>query len=75
MLVLAGGVGSAWLTRLESLLLIPVMLSAIAMAHWPRWNFPASPEYPMGGMEFQAVLLLVLVYMLVQGSRHTAVRA
>lgn len=74
-LILAGGVGSAWLTRLGSLLLIPVMLGAIAMAHWPRWNFAPSPEHPMGGMEFQVVLLLVLVYLLVQGGRRAAVRA
>lgn len=74
-LVLAGGVGSAWLTRLGSLLLIPVMLGAVAMVHWPRWNFASSPEYPMGGMEFQVVLLLVLVYLLVQGGRRAAVRA
>ncbi len=74
-LVLAGGVGSAWLTRLGSLLLIPVMLGAIAMAHWPHWNFAPSPEYPMGGMEFQVVLLLVLVYLFAQSDRRAATRA
>jgi len=51
------------------------MLGAIAMAHWSRWNFAASPEYPRGGMEFQVVLLLVLVYLLVQSGRRAIVRA
>ena len=74
-LILAGGVGPVWLTRLGSLLLIPVLLGAIAVAHWPRWNFAPGPEHPMGGMEFQVVLLLVLVYLLVQGGRRATVRA
>jgi putative oxidoreductase len=51
------------------------MLGAIAMAYWPRWNFAPSPEYPMGGMEFQVVLLLVLVYLFTQGDRRAATRA
>ncbi len=69
LLVLLGGFGPTWLTRLGSLLLIPVMLGAIAMVHWPQWSFEPSTTHPMGGMEFQVVLILLLSYLLVQGKR------
>ena len=38
-LVLLGGFGWDWMTRLGALPLIPPMLGAIAMVHWPRWSF------------------------------------
>jgi putative oxidoreductase len=65
-LVLLGGFGPAWLTRLGSLILIPIMLGAIVMVHWGRWNFAPSATHPMGGMEFQVLTLLVLAYLLFQ---------
>ncbi len=66
-LVLAGGFLPSWATRLGAVLLIPVMLGAIAMVHWPQWTFVASDTHPMGGMEFQVTLILVLSYMFVKG--------
>ncbi len=54
-------------TRLASLGLIPVMIGAIALVHWPKWSFVASETHPMGGMEFQVTLILILLYLLVKG--------
>lgn len=67
-LVLAGGVGPGWLTRLSGLLVIPVMIGAIAMVHWPRWSFTPAEGFPMGGMEFQVLLATVAVYLVVCGN-------
>ncbi len=68
LLAIAGGFGSAWLTRLSGLLVIPVMLGAIAMVHWPRWSFTATEGFPMGGMEFQVLLTTVAAYFVVRGN-------
>jgi putative oxidoreductase len=57
-----------WMTRLGALLLIPPMLGAIAMVHWPRWAFTPSDTHPMGGMEFQVTLILIMLYLLVKGN-------
>jgi putative oxidoreductase len=74
-LILVGGVikdrvGDI-VTRLAGLAIAPVMLGAIFMVHWPRWNFAPAPDqgFPMGGMEFQVVLLLAVLYFLVRGNR------
>ena len=72
---LAGGVGiivgaftSDLITRLAALAITPVMLGAIFMVHWGRWSFTPAEGFPMGGMEFQAVLLLMALYFLVMGN-------
>ncbi len=69
LLVLVGGFRKEWATRLGTLLLMPVMLGAIAMVHWPQWSFVASKTHPMGGMEFQVTLLLVQLYLFVRGNQ------
>jgi putative oxidoreductase len=73
LLVLAGGFRSGRIsdlaTRVGAALNIPVMIGAIAMVHWGRWNFVPSETHPMGGMEFQAVLLLLLLYLVFTGNR------
>lgn len=56
-------------TRVGAALNIPVILGAIVIVHWGRWNFVPTESHPMGGFEFQAVLLLIAVYLLVTGSR------
>jgi hypothetical protein len=38
------------------------------MVHWGRWNFTPAEGFPMGGMEFQVVLLLAAFYFLVMGN-------
>jgi len=72
---LAGGVGiivgaltNDLITRLAGLAMAPIVLGAIFMVHWGRWNFAPAEEFPMGGMEFQVVLLLTALYFLVMGN-------
>jgi len=50
--------------RLTGLAAAPVLVGAIALVHWPRWSFVASESHPMGGMEFQVLLLGVALYLL-----------
>lgn len=73
LLVLFGGFGTTRLfdlaTRIGAALNIPVILGAISMIHWGRWNFVPSETHPMGGFEFQAVLLLVMLYLVIVGNR------
>ena len=72
---LAGGTGIIvgafthdLITRLAGLAIAPVMLGAILMVHWPRWNFMAAEGFPAGGMEFQVVVLLTALFFLVTGN-------
>jgi len=71
----AGGVGiivgaftNDLITRLAGLAMAPVLLGAIFMVHWPRWSFTPAEGFPMGGMEFQVMLLLTALYFLVMGN-------
>jgi putative oxidoreductase len=52
------------ITRLAGLAAAPVLLGAIALVHFPRWSFVPSDSHPMGGMEFQVVLLGLALYFL-----------
>ncbi len=56
-------------TRIGAALNIPVIVGAISIVHWGRWNFVPSETHPMGGFEFQAVLLLVMVFLVITGNR------
>ena len=56
-------------TRLGAALNLPVMIGAISIVHWGRWNFVPSETHPMGGFEFQAVLILVMLYFVFTGNR------
>lgn len=56
-------------TRIGALLNVPVMIGAIAMVHWGQWNFAPSETHPMGGFEFQAVLILVMIYIAITGNQ------
>lgn len=68
-LILVGGIGQDWITRLGGALLIPVMVGAIGMVHWGQWSFVPSESYPMGGSEFQVTLLLLASYFALKGNR------
>ena len=68
-LILLGGVLYDWMTRLGALLIIPVMIGAIFMVHWPQWAFTPSETHPMSGMEFQVTLLLISVYFVLKGNK------
>ena len=56
-------------TRLGGLAIVPVMLGAIFMVHMGRWNFVPSETHPMGGMEFQVVLLLIGLFFALRGNK------
>ena len=76
LLVLLGGLNSGRLfdlaTRIGAALNIPVIIGAISIVHWGRWNFVPSDTHPMGGFEFQAVLLLILLFLVITGNRGFA---
>jgi len=71
-LVILGGfrndVLSDLFTRIGAALNIPVMIGAISLVHWGRWNFVPTETHPMGGMEFQVVLALLMLYLVITGN-------
>lgn len=56
-------------TRIGAALNIPVMAGAIALVHWGRWNFVPTDTHPLGGMEFQVVLVLVMLFLVITGNK------
>ena len=72
-LVILGGfrndVLSDLATRIGAALNIPIMIGAIGLIHWGRWNFVPNDSYPMGGMEFQVTLALLLLYLVITGNK------
>lgn len=56
-------------TRVGAFLNIPVMIGAIVLVHWGRWNFVPTETHPLGGMEFQVVLALLMSYIVLTGNR------
>jgi putative oxidoreductase len=72
-LVLLGGFLRNWMTRLGALMIVPVMIGAIALVHWNQWHFMATETHPMGGMQFQVTLLLILLYLFIRGNRVGAI--
>ncbi len=69
--IIIGAFQSELITRLAALASIPVLLGAIFMVHGPRWSFTPAEGFPMGGMEFQVVLLLIAVYFLITGNQQS----
>jgi len=76
LLVLLGGFRrdalSDLATRIGAALNIPVMIGAITLVHWGRWNFLPSESHPIGGIEFQTVLILIMLYLVFTGNRGFA---
>ncbi len=72
-LLVAGGFRSDFwsdlATRVGAFLNIPTMIGAIVLVHWGRWNFVPTEAHPLGGMEFQIFLSLVMIYLIVTGNR------
>lgn len=66
--IIVGAFTNDLITRLAGLAMAPVLLGAIFMVHWGRWNFTPAEGFPMGGMEFQVVLLLIALFFLVMGN-------
>lgn len=75
-LIVAGGVGASKAfdlsTRVGAAFQVPVMLGAIYLVHWGRWNFVPTESAPMGGMQFQVALLLVSLYFVLVGNASIA---
>ena len=67
--IVVGAFGRDWLTRLSAAVIVPVMAGAIALVHWGQWSFVASETHPMGGMEFQVVLMSLAAYLALKGNR------
>lgn len=59
----------AWFTRVGAVAGIPVLVTAIALYHWPQWHFAPTEEFPLGGMMFQVTLILVALYFLASTGR------
>jgi len=68
LLVLYGGLGADWATRIGGLLITPVMLGAIFLVHWGQWSFQPTESHPQGGIEFQVTLLSIALYFLLRGN-------
>ena len=68
-LIIVGAFTRDWITRVGAAFIIPVMIGAVVMFHWPQWGFVASESHPMGGMEFQVTLLLIALYLVLKGNR------
>ncbi len=66
--IIVGAFTNDLITRLAGLAVVPVLLGAIYRVHWGRWNFTPAEGFPMGGMEFQVVLLLMALFFLVMGN-------
>lgn len=79
LLVLLGAFGNGGFsdlaTRIGAALNLPVMIGAISIVHWGRWNFVPSETHPMGGFEFQAVLILIMLYFVFTGNRTSNIRS
>ncbi|MEN8133688.1 MAG: DoxX family protein [Pseudomonadota bacterium] len=73
LLILLGGFRndpvSDVVTRIGAFLNIPVMIGAVTLVHWGRWNFLPSETHPIGGIEFQVVLGLIMLYIVITGNK------
>ncbi|WP_181421958.1 hypothetical protein [Halomonas sp. LBP4] len=48
--------------------MVPPLLGAIFMVYWGQWHFMATAMHPLGGMMFQATLVLVAAYLMAKGN-------
>ena len=75
LLIIYGGVGPDWATRIAGGIFAVVMLGAIFMVHWSNgWNFMAGygeGTNNMGGMEFQVMTFAVSLFLLTRGNAIT----
>ncbi len=66
--ILGGALFNEILTRISGAIIAVVMAGAIIMVHWPRWSFVATETKPMGGMEFQLLVLLLGLLFALRGN-------
>jgi putative oxidoreductase len=67
--IIAGALFNELLTRIAGGIFAAVMIGAILMVHWPRWSFVASESHPMGGMEFQVLVMFIGLFLLTTGNQ------
>ena len=69
-LILWGGLGPDWATRIAGLLMAVPMVGAIGMVHAQNgWNsVNMSPDMPGKGMEFQVLILAIALFFAVKGN-------
>lgn len=57
-------------TRLGGLSIIAIMIPAIYLVHWGQWSNLPSETHPVGGMEFQTLLLALGAFFVLRGNRN-----
>ncbi|MBT6121249.1 DoxX family protein [bacterium] len=62
LIILGGILKKPLLSKIAGLILTGIMIGAIGMVHWGQWSFMATTSHPMGGMEFQVVLMLISLF-------------
>jgi len=67
--IILGGFGKDWMTRAAGLIFSVVMIGAIVKVHWGQWAFAPSETHPMGGMEFQVLVLAISLFVFLRGNR------
>ena len=67
--IIGGALFNGILTRIAGAIFSVTMLGAIMMVHWPQWSFVASESRPMGGMEFQLLILLIGIVFFAGGNK------
>ena len=74
LLILWGGFGPDWATRVSGLIFTVVMLGAIVMVHGKNgWNsINMGPDMPGQGMEFQVLILATALYFAFKGNSANA---
>lgn len=66
--LVAGALFNPILTRISGGIIAVVMAGAVMMVHWPQWGFVATESKPMGGMEFQLLVLLLGLLFALRGN-------
>lgn len=56
-------------TRLGGLGMGVIMVGAIGLVHWGQWSALPSETHPIGGMEFQTLLLALGLFFALRGNR------
>lgn len=56
-------------TRASGAGIAVIMIGAIALVHWGQWSALPSESHPVGGMEFQVLLLAAGVFFALRGNR------
>ena len=68
LLYLVGGLKQDWASRLAGLFTAIVMIGAILQLHWPRWHFAPADGFPMGGMQYQVLVLGISLWFILAGN-------